>query len=93
MDKDTLALRHLEVKELYVTTVLNMSKNVGAGLATIGLAGSGIGVGYVFGCLLIAISRAPEHKEVYFRYAILGFAFTEAVGLLALMMAFLILFG
>lgn len=92
MDSNIL-LKNLEIKELFVTTILDMSKNVGAGLATIGLAGSGIGVGYVFGSLLIAISRAPEHKDTYFRYAILGFASTEAVGPLALMMAFLILFG
>lgn len=65
---------------------------VGAGLATIGLVGAGIGVGVVFGSLVLAVSRNPEYEKQLFSYTILGFALTEAVGLLALMMAFLILF-
>jgi len=73
-------------------TFLSSYKAVGAGLATIGLTGAGAGVGTVSGSLLNAISRNPQIKDELFRYAILGFALTEAVGLLALMVAFLILF-
>jgi F-type H+-transporting ATPase subunit c len=65
---------------------------IGAGLASIALVGAGAGVGIVFGSLLLAISRNPSQKAELFRNAILGFALTEAVGLLGLMMAFLILF-
>jgi len=68
------------------------AKSIAAGLATIGLVGAGAGVGIVFGSLLIAFARNPEIKGELFQFAILGFALTEAVGLLALMMAFLILF-
>jgi len=71
---------------------LECFKMLGAGLATISLAGAGAGVGIVFGSLIIGVSRNPENKEQLFQYAILGFALTEAVGLLGLMMAFLILF-
>jgi len=71
---------------------LRMMKMVGAGLATISLVGAGAGVGIVFGSFLIALSRNPYIKDDLFRYAILGFALTEAVGLLGLMMTFLILF-
>jgi F-type H+-transporting ATPase subunit c len=67
-------------------------KLLGSGLATIGLVGAGAGVGVVFGSLLIAVARNPDQFNNLFRLAILGFALTEAVGLLALMMAFLILF-
>ena len=67
-------------------------KLVGAGLATIGLVGAGAGVGIVFGSLIQAIARNPQQEAKLFRFAILGFALTEAVGLLALMMVFLILF-
>ena len=67
-------------------------KLVGAGLATIGLVGAGAGVGIVFGSSLEAYARNPSQGEALFRYAIIGFALTEAVGLLGLMMAFLILF-
>lgn len=67
-------------------------KLIGAGLATIGLVGAGAGVGIVFGSLIQAIARNPQQEPKLFRFAILGFALTEAVGLLALMMVFLILF-
>ncbi len=69
------------------------SKFVGAGLATIGLVGAGAGVGIVFGSLILAVSRNPGIRNELFRNAILGFALTEAVGLLALMMSFLILYS
>jgi len=73
-------------------TLLECSKLFGTGLATIGLVGAGVGVGVVFGSLVSSIARNPSLKNDLFRFAILGFALTEAVGLLALMMAFLILF-
>jgi len=66
---------------------------IGAGLATIGLAGAGAGIGNVFGSLVIAVSRNPQEKDELFRLAMLGFALTEAIALFALMMAFLILFS
>ena len=66
---------------------------IGAGLATIGLAGAGAGIGNVFGSLVIAVSRNPQERDELFRLAILGFALTEAIALFALMMAFLILFS
>jgi F-type H+-transporting ATPase subunit c len=68
-------------------------KLIGAGLATISLAGSGVGIGIVFAALINAYSRTPEHVKQLFVYAILGFALTEAIALFGLMMAFLILFG
>lgn len=66
---------------------------VGAGLATIALAGAGAGIGIIFGSLLIAISKNPQEEKSLFVYAILGFALTEAIALFGLMMAFLILYG
>lgn len=72
--------------------ILESSKMIGAGLATIGLTGAGAGIGIVFGSLLISYARNPFLKKELFGYAILGFALTEAIGLFALMMAFLILF-
>jgi F-type H+-transporting ATPase subunit c len=72
---------------------MNAAKLIGAGLATIGLVGAGVGVGVVFGSLVIAVSRNPFMQQELFRLAILGFALTEAVGLLALMMAFMIMFS
>jgi F-type H+-transporting ATPase subunit c len=68
------------------------AKLIGAGLATIGVAGSGIGIGTVFGSLITGYARNPSLKQQLFGYAILGFALSEAIALFALMIAFLILF-
>lgn len=72
---------------------LESAKLIGAGLAAIGLVGAGIGVGTVFAGLLNATARNPSLNQQLFTYAVLGFALTEAVGLFALMIAFLILFA
>ena len=73
--------------------LLETGKCIGAGLATIGLAGAGIGIGIVFGALVLGTSRIPSLKDELFKIAILGFALTEAIALFALMIAFLILFA
>jgi F-type H+-transporting ATPase subunit c len=73
--------------------ILQSSKLIGAGLATISLAGAGAGIGVVFASLVMAIARNPSLLKVLFTYALLGFALTEAIALFGLMMAFLILFG
>nr|YP_009658869.1 ATP synthase F0 subunit 9 [Dumortiera hirsuta]QCP68501.1 ATP synthase F0 subunit 9 [Dumortiera hirsuta]QIA59634.1 ATP synthase F0 subunit 9 [Dumortiera hirsuta] len=72
--------------------MLESAKLIGAGAATIGLAGAGVGIGIVFGSLIISVARNPSLAKQLFGYAILGFALTEAIALFALMMAFLILF-
>jgi F-type H+-transporting ATPase subunit c len=69
------------------------AKVIGSGLATISLAGSGVGIGIVFAGLMLAISRNPFMVKQLFTYAILGFALTEAIALFGLMMAFLFLFA
>merc|ERR1712198_455778 len=80
------------------TTVANRdidtaAKFIGAGAATVGVAGSGAGIGTVFGSLIIGYARNPSLKSQLFSYAILGFALSEATGLFCLMVAFLILFA
>uniref|UniRef100_A0A182Q8G6 ATPase protein 9 n=1 Tax=Anopheles farauti TaxID=69004 RepID=A0A182Q8G6_9DIPT len=69
------------------------AKFVGASLATIGVGGSGLGIGTVFGALILGYARNPTLKQQIFSYAILGFALSEAMGLFCLMMAFLMLFA
>ena len=73
--------------------LLQAAKFVGAGLATIGLAGACVGIVTVFGALVLGTSRNPNLKDELFRIAILGFALTEAIALFALLVAFLILFA
>lgn len=69
------------------------AKFIAAGLSTISISGSGIGIGIIFGSLILGISRNPNIVRQMFVFAILGFALTEAIALFGLMMAFLILFG
>ncbi|XP_026293960.1 ATP synthase lipid-binding protein, mitochondrial-like isoform X2 [Frankliniella occidentalis] len=83
-------------RNLYTTPsrydIDNAGRLMGAGMATIGIAGPGAGVGIVFGSLMFSYSRNPSLKGSLFSYAILGFALTEAMGLFAILMAFIILF-
>jgi F-type H+-transporting ATPase subunit c len=72
--------------------MVEAAKLIGAGAATIGVAGSGAGIGTIFSALITGYSRNPSLKQQLFAYAILGFALSEAIALFALMIAFLILF-
>jgi F-type H+-transporting ATPase subunit c len=72
--------------------LLQASQKIGAGLSTSGLAGAGVGIGFIFGSLILGVSRNPQLKGDLFKFAILGFALTEAIALFALMIAFLILY-
>lgn len=78
---------------LKITMLLQAAKIIGSGLATIGLAGAGVGIGLVFGSLIEGIARNPSLQPQLFSYAILGFALAEATGLFCLMMAFLLLYS
>ena len=77
---------------MYNQTLLSAARYNGAGMATIGVAGAGVGIGVVFGSLVASVARNPYVKKDWVIYALLGFALTEAIALFALMMAFLILF-
>ncbi|KAK4909747.1 ATPase complex subunit 9 [Elasticomyces elasticus] len=67
--------------------LVQVSQNMGMGSAAIGLGGAGIGIGLVFAALLTAVARNPSMRGQLFSYAILGFAFVEAIGLFDLMVA------
>ena len=59
----------------------------------LGTGGAGVGLGVVFGALILGVARNPSlMSRQLFSYAILEFAFSEATGLFALMMAFLLLY-
>ncbi|CAK7568385.1 MAG: ATPase complex subunit 9 [Sporothrix epigloea] len=67
--------------------MVEVSKNIGMGSAAIGLTGAGIGIGLVFAALIQGVARNPALRGQLFSYAILGFAFVEAIGLFDLMVA------
>jgi F-type H+-transporting ATPase subunit c len=85
-----------EMSKIFIpllNSFIKFPKFIGSGLATIGLTGTGVGIGIVFAALIIAFSRNPSLKKELFAFALLGFALTEAIALFALMMAFIILFS
>jgi F0F1-type ATP synthase membrane subunit c/vacuolar-type H+-ATPase subunit K len=68
------------------------AKLIGAGLATIALAGVGVGIGNIFGNLIAGGLRNPAAVPKIMGNVFLGFALTEAIALFALVVALLLLF-
>ncbi len=69
------------------------AKVIGAGLAVIGVIGSGIGIGNIFSSFIEAVGRNPAARGEVFTMTMLGFALVEAIALFALVIALVILFG
>ena len=68
------------------------AKYIGAGIACLGMGGAGIGVGTIFSQYLNGALRNPSAAQGQFANLIFGFAVTEALGIFALLIAFLLLF-
>jgi F-type H+-transporting ATPase subunit c len=66
--------------------MLMAAKLIGAGLATIGLAGAAIRIGLIFAAYLQGVARNPSLQGQLFNITILGFALTEALGLFLLIL-------
>ena len=61
--------------------------------AAIGLAGVGAGIGNVFATSIATIGRNPSVQPRITGIMWIGFALVEAIGLFALLVAFMVLFG
>lgn len=81
------------MNSIFYLTLTTTGKYIGAGLATIGVTGAGAGIGIVFAGLVLGVSRNPAKEARLIQLTLLGFALAEAMGLLAIMMAFLILYS
>jgi F-type H+-transporting ATPase subunit c len=68
------------------------AKLIGAGLASIALAGAGVGIGTIFGNYLAGALRNPSAAPGQFPNLLLGFALAEATGLFGLVIALIMLF-
>lgn len=69
-----------------------VAKYIGAGIATLGVIGAGIGLGLLFGNYLSGALRNPSAAPSQQPMLFLGLALTEAMGIFALVLAFVILF-
>lgn len=73
----------------------DMSHNlryVGAGVAVGALGGVGAGIGIVFASFIISFARQPQMEKRLLPVTWLAFALTEAIGLFALLIAFIFIF-
>lgn len=73
-------------------TDMTMLKAVGAGLAAIGMLGSGAGLGIMAGKFFEALSRQPSVENRLSSYFYIAAGLIEAVALFAFAIAALILF-
>lgn len=62
---------------------------IGAGLAALGVIGPGIGIGILTGMAAQAIGRNPDAAPTIRAQFILGAAFAEGLGVLAIVVAIL----
>ena len=69
------------------------AKLVGAGLATLGFIGPGVGIGLIWAALINSVGRNPAAAGVITTTAWVSFALVEALAIFALAIALLILFG
>src|SRR3546814_20437904 len=76
-----------------LTMELEAAKMLGAGLAVIGVIGSGIGIGSIFSSFIVAVGRNPAARGEVFTLTMLGFQPVEAIELVALVLARRLLFG
>jgi len=73
--------------------IAQMGKYIGAGLATIGLGGAGIGVGHVAGNFLAGALRNPSAAASQTATLFVGIAFAEALGIFSFLIALLLMFA
>jgi ATP synthase F0 subunit c len=72
---------------------LHSAKIIAAGLALIGLAGVGAGLGSIFASYISSVARNPAVAKQAQNNMFLGFALTEAVAFYAIGMALFILYA
>ena len=72
--------------------IVEAAKFIGAGLAMIGAAGAGVGIGLSVQGALQGMARNPDSYGNLFTNMILGIAFSEAIAIYCLVTAFLLMF-
>jgi F-type H+-transporting ATPase subunit c len=69
------------------------AKLIGAGLAAIGMGAAAIGVGTIFGSFLSGALRNPSAADSQLPRAFVGAAFAEGLGILAFVVALILIFA
>ena len=69
------------------------AKFIGAGIACLGMGATSMGLGRIFGDYLTGALRNPSAADSQFGRLVFGFAVTEALGIVSLLVALLLLFA
>lgn len=67
-------------------------KYIAIGLMSLGMLGAAISVGNIFASVINSIARNPSAEEKLSKYAFIGAGMAEAMGLFALVIAFMLIF-
>lgn len=68
-------------------------KYVGIGLMAFAMLGAALGVGNIFAAMLNGIARNPAAEGKLAKYVYVGAGLAEAMGLFALVIAFMLIFN
>ena len=68
-------------------------KDIGIGLCTIAMAGAAIAIGNIFGSFFNSIARNPSAAPKIEKYIYIAVGLAEAMGIFAVLLAFLVLFS
>tara|TARA_B100000497_G_C7544533_1_gene329450 strand:+ start:518 stop:769 length:252 start_codon:yes stop_codon:yes gene_type:complete len=68
-------------------------KYIGVGLCSLGMAGVALAIGNIFGSFFNSIARNPSAAPKMEKYIYIAAGLAEALGIFAVLVAFLILFG
>lgn len=85
----------IEIVEAANAVVANSEglKYVGIGLCSIGMAGAAIGIGNIFGSFFNSVARNPSAAPKLEKYIYIAAGFAEAMGIFAVLVAFMIMFA
>ena len=68
-------------------------KYIGTGLCSIAMAGAAIAIGNIFAAFFNALARNPAASSKIEKYIYIAVGLAEAMGIFAVLLAFLILFA
>jgi F-type H+-transporting ATPase subunit c len=72
---------------------LEVLKYIGVGLCSIAMLGAALAIGNIFSAFFNAISRNPSAAPKIEKYIYIAVGLAEAMGIFAVLLAFLILFS
>jgi F-type H+-transporting ATPase subunit c len=68
-------------------------KYIGVGLCALAMAGAALAIGNIFGSFFNSIARNPSAAPKIEKYIYVAAGLAEALGIFAVLVAFLVLFG